>query len=385
MISKDAENRIVKYFSQSADIHDLDFLNEWLKKEQNQRTFKKYVKTHFAINLAMNDPNLNKIKDELLKEIRNEKKPVIRIKFLSVLKYAAIAILFLSLGYLISKNEFGGNDLIKPREDVVTLQLSNGDLEVITEKGSYELIDNNGEVIGVQKGKQLIYKDKGNTTGTKYNTLTIPNGKQFGVVLSDGTKVQLNAGSSMTYPMLFSPDSPRKVTLTGEAFFEVSHDQKRQFIVNTQELDVKVYGTRFNVANYPEDEHTEVVLVDGSVALSQLGDPQIKKEEVFLEPGHMGAYNKRDRSIVDQKVNTSLYTSWMEGNLVFRNETFENITRKLERHYNVVIINNNKDLADETFNATIEMDHETIEQVFNYFNKVYSIEYQIVENKIIIN
>ncbi|PIF00161.1 MAG: anti-sigma factor [Maribacter sp.] len=385
MISKEAEKRIIKYFTQSADIHDLDFLNEWLKKEQNQRVFKKYVKTHFAINLAMNDSDLDKIKDELLKEIRNEKKPMMKIRFLSVLKYAAIAIVFLSLGYLIDKNGFWSNDVIKPREDVVTLQLSNGDLEVITEKGSYELIDDNGEVIGIQKGKQLIYKDKGDNMGTKYNTLTIPKGKQFGLVLSDGTKVRLNAESSITYPMLFGPDGPRKVTLTGEAYFEVSHDQKRQFIVNTQELDVKVYGTRFNVANYPEDENTEVVLVEGSVALFKLRGASKRKDEVFLEPGHMGAYNKMDGNIVEQKVNTSLYTSWMEGNLVFRNETFENITRKLERHYNVVIINNNGDLADETFNATIEMDHETIEQVFNYFNKVYSIEYQIVENKITIN
>jgi hypothetical protein len=75
----------------------------------------------------------------------------------------------------------------------------------------------------------------------------------------------------------------------------------------------------------------------------------------------------------------------MNGNLVFRNISFENIIEKLQRHYNVIIINNNKKLATETFNATIETEHETIEQVFNYFNKVYQIEYKIIENKIIIN
>ncbi|MNR47720.1 hypothetical protein D3C85_1668580 [compost metagenome] len=74
----------------------------------------------------------------------------------------------------------------------------------------------------------------------------------------------------------------------------------------------------------------------------------------------------------------------MNGNLVFRNESFENIIKKLERHYNVIIINNNKKLGSETFNATIETEHESIEQVFNYFKKVYEIEYSVVENKIII-
>ncbi|MBD0776163.1 DUF4974 domain-containing protein [Maribacter sp. ANRC-HE7] len=385
MIPKGVENQIVKYFSQSADIHDLDFLNEWIKNEENRSIFKEYVKTHFAINLTMNDPSFDKIKDELLREIHNDKKSLIKVKLLSVLKYAAIAILFMGIGFAISKNESSAEGLIKPRENSITLKSATGEVEVIKENGSQQLIDEKGEIIGAQKGKQLVYKDQKNTSEIQYNTLTIPKGKQFGLVLSDGTKVQLNAGSSMTYPIAFSPNSPRKVELTGEAYFEVSHDQKRQFIVNTQELDVKVYGTRFNVANYPEDENTEVVLVEGSVALSKQGETLKKKEEVFLNPGHMGAYNKRDKNIVDQKVNTSLYTSWMEGNLVFRNETFENITRKLERHYNVVIINNNKDLADETFNATIEMNQETIEQVFNYFNKIYRIEYQIVENKIIIN
>ncbi|MDE3743469.1 FecR family protein [Maribacter polysaccharolyticus] len=385
MISKDVENRIVKYLSQSADIQDLNFLNEWLKKKENQSIFKEYVKTQFAINLTMNDPGLDKIKDELLREIRKDKKPVIKMRVVWVLKYAAIAILFMGLGFIISKNKYDKDKLIKPREDAITLQLENGEIEVITEKGNHQLIDDNGEVIGNQKGKELVYEVNEYDSELKYNTLTIPKGKRFGVVLSDGTKVQLNAGSSITYPISFNPNGPRKVVLSGEAYFEVSHDQKRQFIVNTQELDVKVYGTRFNITNYPEDENTEVVLIEGSVALSQQGETLKKEKEVFLKPGHMGAYNKRDKNIVDQKVNTSLYTSWMAGNLVFRNETFENITRKLERHYNVVIINNNKDLADETFNATIELNHETIEQVFNYFNKIYRIEYQIVENKIIIN
>ena len=75
----------------------------------------------------------------------------------------------------------------------------------------------------------------------------------------------------------------------------------------------------------------------------------------------------------------------MKGNLVFREASFDNILSKLKRHYNVVIINNNKKLSTETFNATIETNYETIEQVLNYFNKVYQIDYTVVENKIIIN
>lgn len=385
MISKDIENRIIKYFTQSADFEDLDILNNWLLDVKNQKIFKSYVKIHFAINLAMNNPEFDNVKKRLLEEINNDKKQYSKIRILSVFKYAAIAIVFLGLGFIMKNNLLVNEtaDVVIPREDSIVLELGNGDQHVITDSGTSKIIGTSGKVIGNKKDNQLIY-ESGENNEPDYNTLSIPNGKQFGIVLSDGTKVHLNAGSSITYPTVFTKDSNRRVVLRGEAFFEVKHENNRQFIVNVQDLDVKVYGTKFNVTNYYEDKETEVVLVEGSVGLST---KESKKDlnEVFLEPGYMGVFNKKDKNIINQKVNTALYTSWMKGNLVFRNVSFENIIQKLERHYNVVIINNNAELANEKFNATIETKHETIEEVFSYFNKVYQIEYQIVENKIIIN
>lgn len=387
MISKEIENRIAKYLSQSADVADLDVLNKWIASEENQLILKKYVKTNFAIHLAMNDPDLDHIREQLLREMRKEKSPFHRRKLISLLKYAAIAILFLGLGLLLQKDVVQTTDeqLIVPREDVITLQLDNGDVEIIATDGSSQVRTASGKVVGHQKGGQLVYEKEGSKSKLAYNTLDIPNGKRFSLILSDGTKVYLNSGSSMTYPVHFIEGRERKVSFTGEAYFEVAHDKKHPFVVNVQELDVQVYGTKFNVANYAEDKDVEVVLVEGSVSLSESKEGQKSKNEVLLKPGFKGTFDKITKGIIDQKVNTALYTSWMNGNLVFRNTSFKNIIQKLERHYNVVIINNNKKLATETFNATIETNHETIEQVFNYFNKVHQIEYSIVENKIIIN
>lgn len=156
-------------------------------------------------------------------------------------------------------------------------------------------------------------------------------------------------------------------------------------MVNTQEVDVRVYGTQFNISNYPEDENAEVALLQGSLSMAKSAASKEIQNELFLEPGYKGSFNKTEKDITREKVNTALYTSWMTGNLVLRNETFENIIRKLERHYNVTIINNNTKLSSERFNATIETNQESIEQVFSYFKKVYNIEYRIVENKIVIN
>ncbi|WP_232304846.1 FecR family protein [Maribacter thermophilus] len=379
------ENCIVKYFSQAADIEDLDALNTWLENERNHEIFKSYIKTHFAINVAMNDPKLDKVRDELLKEIRNEKKEDHKVRFLNTLKYAAIALVFLGLGFLLKDNLFTQkvNGVVNPREDVITLELGNGEKQVIKEDGTATIVDANGNIVGNKNDNRLIYNS---TTNIKpeYNTLSIPKGKRFDVVLSDGTKVYLNAGSSITYPTFFPNNMPRRVMLKGEAFFEVIKNTNKQFVVNVDDLDVKVYGTKFNVSSYSEDLETKVVLVEGSVSLSNLMEEGNNKE-FYLKPGYLGVFDKEEGEISDEKVNTGIYTSWMQGNLIFRNESFKNIIQKLERHYNVVIINNNSQLDNEKFNATIETEHETIEQVFKYFKKVYKIEYQIVENKIIIN
>jgi transmembrane sensor len=387
MAPKEIEIIIVKYFSQSANMDDLDILNKWIEDPENQLIFQEYVKTHFAITLAMNEPDIKTVRKALLKEIRREKKKSKKYNLRSFMKYAAIAILFLGIGAVLQKNIFDNNtkEIIVPKKDEITLKLGNGNIKVIAADGTSKVYDANGKVVGEQKGKELVYANDPNATKLVYNTLSIPNGKRFNITLSDGTVVYLNAGSSMTYPVQFIKDKTRKIFLTGEAFFEVAHDKKHAFIVNANKLDVQVYGTKFNVSNYQEDDATDVVLVEGSVSMTESGLTGKSKKEVFLSPGYKGTFTKGDKTISNEKVNTSLYTSWMSGNLVFRQESFENIIKKLERHYNVIIINNNKNLAHETFNATIETDHESIVQVFNYFKKVYQIDYSVVENKIIIH
>ncbi|GGW48517.1 FecR family protein [Arenibacter certesii] len=385
MIPEEIERLIIKFLSNSTTNEELVKLNSWIQDTDNEEVFKEYVKTHFATTLAMNNPDLEEVRTNLLKEIRCETNKK-RGRFKTVFKYAAMAVLFLSLGYFLDNEltDRDANQPIAPKIDAITLQLGNGEIKVISGEETADVLSEEGNVIGVQKGQKLVYEEHGSQEEGSYNTLRIPKGKQFNIELSDGTVVYLNAESSLKFPTTFLAGEERKVFLTGEAFMEVAHDSNIPFIVNTGQLDVKVYGTSFNIANYPEDESTEVVLVEGSVSLKNAVNSRNYKDEVFLEPGFKGSFNKEVGSVEKEKVNTSQYTSWKSGNLVFREISFEKIIQKLERSYNVVIINNNKALAKETFNATIETQYETIEQVLNYFNKVYEIDYIIVENKIVI-
>ncbi|WP_431243682.1 FecR family protein [Flavobacterium sp. P21] len=215
-----------------------------------------------------------------------------------------------------------------------------------------------------------------------YNTIKIPYGKKFRLQLSDGTFVHLNSGTTLKYPIKFIAGENRQVFLDGEAFFDVAKDKKHPFIVNVDNLNVRVLGTHFNVSNYPEDTSTDVVLVEGSVGMYQPNEEFDALKNTILKPGFKGTFNKENTKISTKPVITDIYTSWINGGLTFRNMTFKNIITKLERRYNVTIVNKNEKLANEKFNASFK--EESIENVMSYFNDIHGINYTIKGNQILI-
>ena len=175
----------------------------------------------------------------------------------------------------------------------------------------------------------------------------------------------------------------RKVFLKGEAFFDVTKNKEQPFIVNAMEVEVQVLGTQFNLSFYPEDEVINTVLVEGSVRLTGQAKAQDKVHSAILIPGERAQWSKTERDLMVDNVDVSLYTAWTQGRLVFRDTPFKIIRKKLERHYNVVIINNNAALDEKMYNASFDV--ETIQQVMNSFKENYALEYEMIEEKIVIN
>lgn len=377
---------LIKFVSYSATAQDLEDLEFWIKESNNHLFLKEFIKIQFVIQFSMNDPDSSKVRARLLKEIRKDKSIFRRRRINSVLRYAAVALVFITIGYLF-KTDFlaqGNEKLVIPKQNAITLQLENGNIEMLSEKSNSQVLNAAGKIIGMQSGNRIRYDINDEITTLTYNTLTVPYGKRFEIMLSDSTEVFLNSGSKLKYPVKFIEGKERNVFLEGEAFFNVAHDTAHPFVVKAQELEVEVLGTSFNVSNYQEDRDTEVVLVNGSVELATSGS-LVGSSKVVLKPGYKASFNKSEKNISSKSVNTTMYTSWMKGQIVFRNSSFDDILQKLQRHYNVIIINNNKEINNETFNATIEVDTESIEQVLGYFDKIYGIDYELLNNKIIIN
>ena len=264
----------------------------------------------------------------------------------------------------------------------ITLRQGNGKVAVVTSEGKQAIIDAKGNVVGQQNGSQISYKNTETLKELVYNELRIPYGKQFALVLSDGTKVNLNAGSSLRYPVQFIEGKQRKVFLSGEAYFDVTKDKKHPFIVNANEVNVQVLGTEFNVSFYPEDSHINTVLVEGAVSLYEESKENNESEYVSLTPGNMASWDKEQRDIAIKKVDVTIYTAWKEGRLLFRATPFNSIRKKLERHFNVVIENQYPLLETQVYSASFK--EESIEEILNAFKEDTPFEYKMENNKIIL-
>jgi len=160
-------------------------------------------------------------------------------------------------------------------------------------------------------------------------SIIIPYGKRSEITLADGTRVWLNSGSRFSYPVGFKKGL-REVYLSGEAFFDVAYDK-----VITNEIKITATGTRFNVISYPNDPTVQTVLLSGKI---EAGRNRLFPGTVALEPGERVVYDKQIENISKDRVDVRLYSSWIDGYLIFEQEPLVEIFKKLERYYNKKIL-----------------------------------------------
>jgi len=210
-----------------------------------------------------------------------------------------------------------------------------------------------------------------------YFTVHVDPGKSSDVILPDGSKVELNSESSISY----NNDTKlhqRKVSLQGEAHFKVTKNPKKPFIVSTTFFDVEVLGTTFNVKTYESDDINTVALMEGKVKLTTLN--QGKNTSIYLTPNQKAIYNKKTGELTVVPMDNYTETAWMKGILAFHTETLHNIKLELERKYNVHISMNYPSIEYDSFTGVFA--NETLTQVLDNLKIHYGFEYAIHNNKV---
>jgi len=317
------------------------------------------------------------------------KNKVRRVKLFSLMRYAAMVILAISIGsagywafYLNQKSYVYTLTADFRTGKQSQLHLSNGttvDLgkenSKIALNGDQKIVIDNEKVIDLSKTRQ--------TDESKMNEVVIPYGKKSQLILEDGTKVWLNAGSRMAFPTKFT-GKKREVFLDGEAYFEVAHNQNQPFVVNTDDIAIKVLGTKFNLSAYKTDKLTETVLLEGKVTVSERSALGFLKSETILAPNQKANYDRNNRSISIINVpDADLSIAWTEGWFKFSHQSLNGVLNKLERYYNVQFVFDSKFPTTDLISGKLDL-KESVELVMIALSDVTDIQYRIDSNKIFI-
>lgn len=294
------------------------------------------------------------------------------------IKAAAVLLLVISLGglayYFMGMDQ--GVDLEIPYD------ATEEEGKVILSDGTVKMLDQEEATIKQTPTGETLVNDEAITlenkkAGRKNQGVTqviVPYGKRMQIELADGTRIWLNSGSMLLYPEKMDGHT-REVQLTGEAFFDVKPDPQRPFNVITTDMRVKVFGTRFNVKSYKDDQQTQTVLVAGSVSVQS--NARFSKG-IELLPGERIVFDRTNERFTKERVDINLYTSWVEGYLIFDQKPILEIFRQLERYYDVKIVTE-RELKQITFSGKLDL-AENINEVLERISFSASIKYDQIEN-----
>lgn len=240
------------------------------------------------------------------------------------------------------------NEVVEPGRSKAMITLASGEKIVLGDK-KQQLIEENGTLLNQDSASVRYQRNEKTAKELIYNTITVPVGGEYHLILSDGSKIWLNAGSELKFPVDFVGEE-REVFLEGEAYFEVSKDQRHPFIVHTSRGAVKVLGTGFNVRDYSDEAKVVTTLVNGSVAYRSEGRPA---EPVVLQPGFQ-IEDREGGNLQPRKVDVMMYVGWKDGKYIFENTTLEEIMQVLSRWYDVAVLYRNERVKSLHFTGDLE-------------------------------
>jgi hypothetical protein len=371
-----------------------NYWNDYLLKHPEEESLVMELKSRL-IELKCTEENLTseekiEIAEYVIDRVeRHEESAKRRTLVLSLVKYAAVALIFAVIGGLVVYFKSDKQSVYQQMAGQIVRIPSEGKGPVlITSSGeNLSLKKTNSSVDYTQNGTVVLNNDSvlktSNQDEVSMNQLVIPYGNQSKLTLSDNTIVWLNAGSRLVYPTVFKGKT-REVLLFGEAYFEVAKNANQPFIVKTSDIQVKVLGTQFNLSAYAEDKMIQTVLKEGSVEIRE-NDANLFSSKVILKPNQMASFSKTTNETSLYNVDASYYTLWTKGLLSFDDVDFDKVIKKIERFYNISVDFSEPGLRAIRISGKLDLKGNRSE-VLEYLEKVSSTEIKrLNENQFIVN
>ncbi|MET4544896.1 transmembrane sensor [Pedobacter africanus] len=330
---------------------------------------------------------LQRVKLNLVREMGEQEvdEPVSKSRLW--LKVAAVLVLCAGVVFFTTQTKKG--ELladVAPGGNKAILTLADGSKILLDSAVNGEVIKQSGVVVTKAADGQLVYtiQERGADGDHKKNltnTVSTPRGGQYQVNLPDGTRVWLNAASELKFPLSFAGLKERRVSLTGEAYFEVKKDAAKPFIVASDRQVVQVLGTHFNVNSYKEDTNTKTTLLEGAVKVQSLkgGSP----DEAMLKPGQQARIGNASSAISVATVDPLAEIAWKKGQFFFENEPIENIMKEVSRWYDVDIVYKD-DFAGKTVWGSVTR-YGNVSKVLSILELTGGIHFKIEGRRIIVH
>jgi transmembrane sensor len=350
------DNRLLllfhKFQSKTASVEELTEFNYFLAEEGAEQRLFELIEREYK-SAEIHQTELNEISaQQIFHQITSQPQTLHKVRRLwpriagvaAIAAMLVIVILFkdqVSIGN--QSQAVSSNQDIAPGKSAATLTLASGRKILLSAMPSGELANESGVTISKTSDGEILYEIKENSAAKpgQHNLLSTAMGETYQVKLPDGSRVWLNAASSLKYPVSFSSLKDRRVELHGEAYFEVAKDKLHPFLVETDGQEVTVLGTHFNIKAYRQDKDIVTTLAEGSVRVGYQASAWsdhgkiIYKDEVILSPGQQSLLKGETISVSKAVLEESL--AWKDGNFVFNDANIEKIMQDIARWYNIQV------------------------------------------------
>lgn len=371
--NKDAIALLKKYKAGECTAEELAMLETWYVNYEDELS-------------DLDEPGLRAAKSAVWAKLPIHNTAAKTFRLWPAIAVAASILMVVGAGLIFFKNQHEANAIARLQQEEASIQpggpkamltLADGSKISLDEAANGKLANQAGITITKTKEGQLVYTMSPSSTGTAavqtYNTISTPKGGQYQINLPDGTKVWLNAASSLIYPIAFA-DRERKVELKGEAYFEVSPDKEKPFRVVTDQQTVSVLGTHFNISAYADDGFVKTTLLEGKVKV-QLKDLDVS---AVLSPGEQSVLKERTFNV--QKVDVEEAIAWKNNTFLFQNEELGDIMREISRWYDVEVVCP-PDMAKVTFSGSGSRD-KSIKQALRIMQLTGTVHFKFEGRRI---
>lgn len=368
---------ITKYLTGELTTKEEDLLDAWLEDPYNELQFNKIVDPNSFIKKVDQYRKYDSSK-AFKNVIKKQGKP-----YKMWLSYAAVIVLPIGIALgLLSKSIW---DAPQSNNLLADTEIASTEVLLSTQEGSYTLGKSDTTLsIGnmhLQTDKEQLSYSTGSTSVKEeklvYNVLKTPKGVKYKVVLSDGTNVWLNSETTFRYPINFITNKREVFVEEGEAFFDVTSNKDKPFVVNFNDKKIEVLGTEFNVKAYDDEDYDLVTLVEGSIKLIS------EHNDIELIPNQQAIISHSNNDMQVKVVEGALYTAWKDNVYLYKDQPLNTIIRDLERDFDIRVFYQNQDLKNEKFSLKISR-KLPFEAIFSAIEKTHEIDIDIKDNNVIL-